>query len=79
MVELDLLRYGVLPATAGLRHGFAAVRQSDDLWSFIQSEILPVDLTRAALLDLVGEVCFAVDVADDDDRPDFVFCMIADS
>src|SRR5258708_39698533 len=43
-IELDLLRYGRKPGSFTWKRGFGVVRQSSVARSFIESEIMPMDL-----------------------------------
>jgi hypothetical protein len=78
-IELDLLRYGNLPARATRPCGFVVVQRSEAWWRFISEDILPADLSRTAVLELLGDGLLAVDTIEDQGRPNLVFFFPGES
>jgi hypothetical protein len=76
LLELDLLRYGLLREAPSASAGFGVVRQSAVIDDFIQNQIQMDPL--ATLLDILADGEISVDIRHFGGQPDFVFYSVED-
>jgi hypothetical protein len=72
-VQSDLLGYGAVILSHGVRQGFGMVRPSNTIDDFIQRAIDPADYTCGLLLRLLADGCLLFETTERSGTSDFVW------